>query len=96
MQAFIALLESSWATEATTTRTTTTRASTTSEAWATRTTGTTTATTEGLHTAKEVQAIDHMEHTIAGNGVILGFAAREGAYHLADGRLLMKDIIELQ
>ena len=95
-QAFIVLLESSWASEATATRTTTARTSTTSEARTARATGTTTATTEGLHTAKEVQAIDHMEHAIAGNGVILCITTHGSRNGAADGALLVQDIIQLE
>jgi hypothetical protein len=84
------LLESAGATKATTARTSTASATETRTA---RAIGASTTATKGLHTSKEVQAIDNVEHAIAGNGVILGFAAGERINHLANRRLLMKNII---
>ena len=80
------VLEPAGAAKATTTGTATeaTRTST-AEAGTARTARTTTTTTEGLHASEEVQTVDDVEHAVAGNGVILGFAAGEGIHHLADG-----------
>ena len=46
--------------------------------------------------AKEVHAIDDMEHGIARNGVILGVGALHGRDRTTEVGLLLKDIIELQ
>ena len=47
-------------------------------------------------TAKDVQTIDEVNHTIAGNGVILGITTHGSGDGTADGALLVKDIVQLE
>ena len=85
----------------------TTEASATGTATAESTTATTTArtaratrtakaTTTVLKASKEIQTIDDMNHTIAGDGVILGITALGSGDDMADGGLLMQDVVELE
>ena len=85
----------------------TTEASATGTATAESTTATTTArtaratrtakaTTTVLKASKEVQTIDDVNHSIAGDGVILSIIARRGSDGTAEGRLLVQDVVELK
>ena len=90
--------------------TTGTAAEATSEASATRTAAeASTATTGSTRTARaseatatvlkaseEVQTIDDVNHTIAGDGVILCIVARQGSDGTAEGGLLVQDVVELK
>ena len=81
--------------EASATRTASAEASTTTTGTA-RTTRTSKATTTVLKASKEVQTIDDVNHSVAGDGVILCIVARQGCDGTAEGGLLVQDIVELE
>ena len=54
------------------------------------------ATLTSATTAKDVQAIDEVNHTIAGNGVLLGITTHGSGDGTADGALLVQDIVQLE
>ena len=81
--------------EASATRTASAEASTTTTGTA-RTTRTTKATATVLKASKEVQTIDDVNHSVAGDGVILCIVARQGCDGTAEGGLLVQDIVELE
>ena len=81
--------------EASATRTATAEASTTTTGTA-RTTRTSKATTTVLKASKEVQTIDDVNHSVAGDGVILCIVARQGCDGTAEGGLLVQEIVELE
>ena len=82
--------------EASATGTATAKSATTATAATGTRTARATRTTEGTTAAKEVQTIDDVNHTVAGDGVILGITALGGIDDLADGGLLVQDVVELE
>ena len=81
--------------EASATRTATAEASTTTTGTA-RTARASKATATVLKASEEVQTIDDVNHTIAGDGVILCIVARQGSDGTAEGGLLVQDVVELK
>ena len=54
-------------------------------------------TAEGiLAAAEQVQAVDDMQHAIAGDGVVFGIGAPHRRDGTAEGGLLVQDVVELQ
>ena len=82
--------------EASATGTATAKSATTATAATGTRTARTTRTTEGTTAAEEVQTIDDVNHSVAGDGVILCIVARQGCDGTAEGGLLVQDIVELE
>ena len=81
--------------EASATRTASAEASTTTTG-TTRTARTSKATTTVLKASKEVQTIDDVNHSVAGDGVILCIVTGYSSDGTAEGGLLVQDIVELE